>query len=139
VLVASDRVPREVGAEHGDFRAPVDGLMVSRATGRITDADGWVDPSQPIPMDYHHIDASTSHDAELTPPRGRHVSHARRVRLLAGLTVAEVAEAAGISRQTLTAIELERSVPQLGTAQALADVLTDGDIAVLFPAGRAAS
>ncbi|HEY5343497.1 MAG TPA: helix-turn-helix transcriptional regulator, partial [Solirubrobacteraceae bacterium] len=75
-------------------------------------------------MDTHRIDTPTSHSAQPTPLRGRRVSHVRRIRLLSGLALTEVAAAAGISRQTLTAIELERSVPQLGTAQALADVLT---------------
>jgi transcriptional regulator with XRE-family HTH domain len=50
-------------------------------------------------------------------------SEIRALRERRGLTQAEVAEAAGISRATLTKIEAETNYPSLGTLEALAECL----------------
>lgn len=61
-------------------------------------------------------------------------SQLRARRLLVGLTAAEVAERAGISRRTLTNLELGRARPQPRTALAIARALgVDQDVRVLFP------
>src|SRR5438874_9859217 len=60
--------------------------------------------------------------SERTPP-----SHLRRCRLLVGLRQANLAERAGVSRDTIGRLEAGRNRPQLATAIAIGRALREDD------------
>jgi DNA-binding XRE family transcriptional regulator len=77
----------------------------------------------------------TEHKDNSTAANGgpRLLSQVRRVRLLSGMSQAETAALAGISRHALSNLETGLSQPQLRTALALCRALGQTDPRVLFP------
>lgn len=68
-----------------------------------------------------------------TPYGAGRSSVAATIRRLAGLSQREVAEAAGIARETVNAIESGRQRPRPRTAEAIALALGYDDVAQVFP------